>query len=420
MKKVILLLFLSIVFLKAEVLTLKECIDAALKNNPDVKSIAFKLEQSKEDTKREKASYLPKVDITLDYSPSKTFTVPTPKGIDTQNESATHADITLYQKIYDFDKTKSKVDIAKTNEELMQLSLKEAQNLLVLQIKQLYDVLILEKLSSRVAKNDLFIKEELYKEAKTFASLGMKTRADELRFYASLIEAKDELEKTKSSYTKNLLSLQRLSGLKIDENIGLEENLNKEKYKDKKSAIELLEKNNLLLISESKKIEKSISSFNEAKSADYPEISAYAYYSQEDGISSYDTNGIGIRAVIPLYNGGSVNAKKERAHLEMLVAKEEFSSKKLALAQELEALLVDAKRYDGTIEAKKIVAISAKEAYELMNARYKEGLATYLEVLDAAEFYSRSEFSYVRAVFEKNAIVNKIDYLLNSDEEYVR
>ena len=64
------------------------------------------------------------------------------------------------------------------------------------------------------------------------------------------------------------------------------------------------------------------------------------------------------------------------------IAREQKASDIITLKEELRNLLIDIDHYGRTIKAKKAQLASAQKSLKLVSTRYKEGLATYIEVLD--------------------------------------
>ena len=74
-------------------------------------------------------------------------------------------------------------------------------------------------------------------------------------------------------------------------------------------------------------------------------------------------------------------------------------------------MLIDLKRYENTIIAKKSQLEASVATKELINARYTEGLVTYIEVLDATALELSSELGLLEAYFSRSMAQNRIKYL---------
>ena len=158
-------------------------------------------------------------------------------------------------------------------------------------------------------------------------------------------------------------------------------------------------------------IQKSTLLHNSAKASHYGSLDAVASYTYFDTLNAYDASVVGVVLNIPLYTGGSLSAAEQTASIATSSVKEFKNGKLLALQEELEALLIDLKRYENTIIAKKSQLEASVATKELINARYTEGLVTYIEVLDATALELSSELGLLEAYFSRSMAQNRIKYL---------
>ena len=73
--------------------------------------------------------------------------------------------------------------------------------------------------------------------------------------------------------------------------------------------------------------------------------------------------------------------------------------------------MIDLDRYKLTLKAKEALIESSFATKEIIEARYKEGLSTYIEVLDAASTHLFAELGLLETKLFINKIINKLDYL---------
>lgn len=114
---------------------------------------------------------------------------------------------------------------------------------------------------------------------------------------------------------------------------------------------------------------------------------------------------------IPIYSGGRISAQSQQAKISKEMAKESYNAQKLLLEEEAANLLIDLERYRHTIKAKEALIESAKSTKKIVEARYKEGLSTYIEVLDAASVHLYAELGLLEAKFAINNTINRLEYL---------
>lgn len=407
-----LLLLLMLSGLNAKDLTLDSCIDKAIASHPDIHRFMLQVEKSQSGIKAAKADFLPKISINGEYDPRKTFALSQNGTFHTIEDDSWQEGITLTQKLWDFSKTSATIKASKIQKSIANLSLREAKALLSYQVAIVYENLQLQKEAIRVRKEDVKAKKAFYKQAKALVKQGLKTNADASRFKASWYSAKESLSITKADFEKARVQLAYYIGEKIPKHVVLEKS-----FSDNLPALQtqkILKKvlqNNPSLKSLQKNIKKDALLYKATKASHYGSIDAVASYNRQKSLNKYDSKVVGIKVNIPLYSGGKTSALVQQSFLEMQSAKEVYKSKVLALKQEVKTLLVDLKRYHMTIQSKKEQLKSAKETMSILQARYKEGLSTYIEVLDAKAFVLSAKLGLLNARFAQSTILHRLHYL---------
>ena len=411
MKKLLLLNLLLASVLSAEVLTLQESLDKVLKNYPDVQTFALKIKQSQSSYKSAYADYLPQISLHAQYNVTQTYVLPVNGLFHTVDDSGWNAGVSLKQKVWDFSKTSSTVDATKVDQDISKLSLKELKALLVYKVKSLYELMVVQSEAIIVREKDVEAKEAYYAQAKALVKQGLKTEADANRFLSALYLAKDNLAVAKTAYEKAKETLSLYMNSKIQDGVTLESAfLQREFHPAREIEKEVLDKNYNLKI-DAKNIEKNILLHKSAKASHYGSIDIVASYDHIDTLSAYDSKVAGITLNIPLYSGGRVSAEAQKAEISAEISKEQRRSRELALKEELSNLLLDIQRYNKTIEARKAQLLSALSTKKVLDGRYKEGLSTYIEVLDATSLVLNARLGLLEAYFSRAVSIDRIDYL---------
>ena len=412
MRKYILILTIIISsILQAKTLTMQSCIDKALLNHPDIRSFELKVYKSKKSYKSARSNYLPQITAQANYNPTETFIFPNNGSFETIDDDAWGVGVSLKQMIWDFKKTSSKVNATKFDEGISKLSLKEAQSLLVYKVQSLYIQMILQEEAIKVRKKDLEAKEAFYDQAKALVIQGLKTNADASRFLSSVFDAKDQLAISFSLYNKAKTSLSLYMAEEIQDGVTLENNLIKQNYNIYENLENEILKSNYQLQIEAQNIHKNMLLQQSAKASHYGSIDGYASYNHLETLNSYDSTLVGIALTIPIYTGGRVSSEEQEAQISTQIAKEAQSSSTLALKEELRGLIIDIKRFDNTIAAKQAQINAANETKKVLEARYKEGLTTYIEVLDAVSVVLNAELGLLQTYYSKSLSINRIKYL---------
>ena len=414
-----LLLFTLIIYsgLYANILTMQESIDKTLANHPDIKSFISNIKYSKEGYNSIVSDYLPQITIGAQYNLIQTYVMPSNGSFNTVDDKGWNASASLKQKIWDFSKTSFAIDASKLDREISKLSLEDAKALMAYKVKSFYKTMIVQKEAVKVREKDLQTKQAYYEQSKALVAQGLKTQADESRFLSSVYAAKDELSIAKSLYKKAKISLSLYMGEDIKDDIELEDKLLKQSYNfDTNAEKEILDTNYQLKI-KSQNIAKNMLLYRSKKASHYGSVDAYASYNHFDTLSSYDTNLVGVSLTIPLYSGGRISAESQKAQIGMQIAKEQKASKLLSIKNELNDILIDIKRFNKTIEAKKSQIIAAKKTKKVLQARYEEGLTTYIEVLDATSIELNAQLGLLQAYYSKSIAIDALEYLKGKSNE---
>ncbi len=94
---------------------------------------------------------------------------------------------------------------------------------------------------------------------------------------------------------------------------------------------------------------------------------------------------------LPLFNGGRLNAKLKAQQAEFRKAEAEYKKRVLVAFSEVENALADIRLRKEEFTAQSELRHSAQQAAELSIQRYKEGLVSFLEVIDAERSRLESE-----------------------------
>ena len=168
---------------------------------------------------------------------------------------------------------------------------------------------------------------------------------------------------------------------------------------------------NFLLKSSQEEIQRDALLYKAAKAQNYGSIDAVAAYTHQDSLNEYDTSLVGVVLSLPLYSGGRISAQEQQARISQEMSKESYNMQKLLLQEEATNLLIDLKRYKHTLKAKKALIQSSLATRKIVEARYKEGLSTYIEVLDATSVYYYAQLGVLEAKFAINNTINRLEYL---------
>ncbi len=93
---------LTIYSLSAQTLTLRTAIDSTLAHHPDVKTFMLRIQQAEQGYNAAYADYLPQLDLSATYNPTRTYVLPVNGMFHTTEEDGWNTGVMLHQKVWDF------------------------------------------------------------------------------------------------------------------------------------------------------------------------------------------------------------------------------------------------------------------------------------------------------------------------------
>ncbi len=397
--------------LSAQTLTLKKAIAKTLTHHPDVKTFMLKVQQAEQGYNAAYADYLPQIDLSATFAPTQTFALPVNGQFETVDEKTWNAGVTLHQKVWDFQKTTSLIKASKIDEDIAKLSLAEVKALLAYKVKTLYELLVVQKEAVIAREKDLETKRAFYKQANALVRQGLKTHVDASRFLSSVYAAEDTLASAKAAYDKAKVSLSLYMGVKLPETLELDKSSIKRHIRlGKQLEHEVLERNYQMRMKR-RDIEKNKLLHKASAAAHFGSIDLVASRVRNSNLNIYNTDYVGVSYNIPLFHGGKLTAEEQQAKIGYQIAKEQTASEALALKEELRGLMIDIRRYEKTIRAKKAQLATAKKSQKVLEARYKEGLSTYIELLDSTTQVLVAKLDMLEAYYSRSLAIERIDYL---------
>lgn len=410
-----LLLFCS---LHAAPLTLERAIAMALKSNPQTQAALLRIQSSQADTKAAKGTLYPRIDLNGEYYPTKTVVIPSNGTFSTRQTDAFHADVSGSYSLWDFGRNDNMIQAAQHAQEGSIADKTSVENSLIEQVWLQYTTITyLEQLIDTAQKSAEFYKAQ-YTQAVRMREVGLKTQADESRFKASWLEADDHHSAARAQKIKALMALELLIGSNAPITIDQAD------FDQRVSTLSMvlenvptlrqeLSQNNpqlqklQILIRRDKAVSDAISK------QPYGSVTLVGTYGYDNSLSSYDTSQIGVRGSIPLYDGGKLDADAQKSRIALSLAQKEYESTERELWQELYNTTIDLNRFDETIAAKEGVMSATQKALSLMQGRYTQGLATYIDILESQSVLENARIAHADAKLQKIRAWVKIQRLLN-------
>ncbi len=417
MKRILAILTLFTIWAEAQTLTLKQCVDHALATHPDVQSFILRLQQSEESVKSNRSAFLPQVMLHGNYDFQHTYALPVNGQFHTKNENGWSAGVGVRQKLWDFEKSSRLTDASKLSRAIAKARLADARALMIFRVRTAYLQLLVNRAAIDVYTKDLEAKQALYDQAKAMRRQGLKTKADELRFFAALEEAKDALSGAQSAYAQSKIALETLIGKPIPETVTFDATSLADVAKHITIPDEaILMKTNPKLAVARLEAKADKKRYLAAKAQRFGSLDLVADLSHVDTLSAYDTKQAGVQYSAPIFSGGKLSAEAQKAKIAVQIAVENIEAQKRTLLQDYHSLKADITHLRQSLRTQQARIAAAKESEKLLLARYKAGVSTYIQLLDTQSVLLKARLALLHSRYRLAETLNRLQYLTGKND----
>lgn len=400
------LVFLFFTFNMVFALSLEQAVELAVKNNTSARLSLLDLQKAEENIRKARAGILPKVSFSYSYTRlggDLAFGF-TPKN---RHSYVLEMDQTLFNRgVFEG------LSLAREQKELQELVYEDIKREVEFQTKQLFYALLYKREVVKLLEENLKYWEENYKQTEGKFQAGVIPKVELMRAKAQLENAKAQLENTLADYRKSLEDFKAF--LRCDGEIEVEGKLEMQELKQGDFKA-LLENNSTLKVAR-RSLEVSKRVVEIQKSQYYPTLDLFATYQGNTArIGGKDSmlNGytIGARLNYNIFDGFAREASIAQARIDLLKQMENLKDTEQKLRAELNKTLLDIDSLRAQIGAVKLSLESAEESLRLSKERYRFGVATQLEVLDAVSNYNNTLQNYYFLLYLYNTALARLERL---------
>lgn len=391
---------------------LKSLIQAAVANYPRIRELEAQLKAV--DVKKEiiKAGYLPTVNADLNYNflaPSPQVEFETPAG---KNELAFqpynnyNAAVSVRQLIYDFGKTKLKLDRNEAERTLNINGIDNTRNAIAYQVAQIYyNIQFLQK-SIHVQEDQIgsLIENERLIQARI--RNGDALEYDLLTTQVRTANATNRLSDLQTQLGKQYVLMQWLSGVDTQGKIPASD---AGTYRE--DALNLVlepgdwKRSNY----DAQQIEKQIAVYELEKKGSVidarPNITGTASGGVRNGIQpdidQFRLNGgFGVGISIPILSSDRPKLRQKMSQVQIETARRSMQTLEVSIQKDLASVQQDFKGIQEKLGNTNVLVVQAQKAYKLAQVRFKEGLITNVELLDAQTNVENAELQQVQLQYQ--------------------
>lgn len=399
-RKISIILSLSLLGTNLYAMDINEAVQTALLNNNSLKKQEYIYDEAKENINIFKGAYQPKLDLGYTYNARS-------ENLDNQGKDNSFASASISYNLFNGFTDKYNL---KSSEELAQVSkysLEASKYDLILNTKQKYISYLKSLKNIETAQNAFELLEQQFKDSENRFEQGLLAKNDLLQVNAQMLQAKQNLARAKADARISRQKLKNILGGTLDKNEKIID-LSKEEIIDINYNIEELETR-----SEIKALMKRVESTKSLKNANKGDFMpnadlklAYNKYG-DDAFLKADAKKIDSQETAMLslswnlYNGGIDKSQDIIYKKRILQIKEDLADLKLTIKLQYENALEEFEVSKLNYETAKISLAQSKENYKIVNNRFKEGLSTSTDLINANYLLTSAKQSFDNAYYDR-------------------
>lgn len=408
---------------RGEVMNLSRAIEIALATQPAILAARYSAKASEARVGEALSNYYPQVTASASYSrvrpaPSTSSALTVPVGgagalPGTAGAAASAlspysvaaydlytGSMSLNQVVYDFGKTSSQVKINRLNSEASRFDLANAQQTVVLNVKQAYYNALQAQRDRDVAKQSVDQFQRHLDQARGFFEVGTKSRFDVTKAEVDLANGKVNLISAEDQVKLAIVALNNAIGIPNAPDYRLEDVLLYTRFDlSFEDALTTAYAQRPDLLAQIKRTNASKESIALARKGYLPVLTAngaYEYTGFDFPLQSAWTYGLNLS--IPVFDGCLTHYQVLEARANFSAASANEQSLRLDIYSQVEQGYVNLRDASERITASEVSLRQAKENVDLANGRYEAGVGGPLEVTDAIVAQATAESAYTAAL----------------------
>ena len=382
-------------------LNIDEAVEAGKKFSYDIKSKDEVIKSKKELERDADSSFKPKVDLAFSYG--------------AKNENYSNGD--KEQSLFNFKVSYNlfsgfRDKYTKLLREADTISSEYDRDILlsnrVYEIKIAYIDILKKQEILKTQKEALELLKSQLKDTESFYKAGVRLKNDFLEVKVQVANQKQKLLRAKLDVDIAKADLRRLTGLDIDalESISFESSSFDEASLEKQMYANRAELKYLEQLKKMNGFEREV-----IKSENYPSVDLEANYNRFGGDKFLEDDEVEALLSVKynLYNGGSTEARVGANLANFRKLDFDILELKNSLSFDLKTTIFD------ILNSKEVVDVAfdsieqAKENYKLSENRYKNGISTSTNLLDARLYLTEAKENYIKAKYDLYSLNAKLD-----------
>lgn len=420
MKKTLLALLLTLLCgsaaMAAEPLTLAEALATAKKNHPQIEEAAASLTASDARLGQAMANYWPQINLAADWTKGDTY-LTTLGGIRETEVSSTA--VVVRQNIYDFGRTAGATAAARGVKAAAAEGLAASRQDVAFRLKTAWYLLFAAEQQVEASKKTVTTREALAHQAREFFKHGTRSKVEVARAEATLFAGKSLLIRAENNRDLARLELANAMGvMSLDDRPLLETETASNQVPENLAALRDEALNGR---SEMKRLaalrDAASGSLRSAKSGYLPSLSGTASYGEaaQSMLPEGKVWALGVNLSLPVFSGFATQNQVREAEAQIQGTEAQQKTLRMQIGKEVDSAWLGIKESRARFEQNSKEMTAAQESQRLAMERYREGLGTMVEAIDAQAQALNAETARIQAGYDEKIALARLDRALGKE-----
>lgn len=309
------------------------------------------------------------------------------------------------QLIFDGGRTSSTIAIARGSERVARLEVKQTRAQAVLDVTEAYFNAVYAARVVAINEASLALAEQTLAQTRQGFEQGVTAEFDALRAEVTRDEQQTALVRARADRDEAFLRLYQLLAIPFDRRVELTTPLY---ARDVGAVAEVArtaagvprEAERIGITQARNNVEIRRAQLGLARGGRWPSITAVTDYGVVDYPDRFwpDTDWrtnwtIGVNVVVPIFTGFRTTAEIRRARADVRAAQYQYAEAQGQAAVDSRRARLDSEVARSTLASTQRSATLARRAYEIADVRYRQGVSTYLELVDARISFDRAQMN---------------------------
>lgn len=376
---------------------LQEAIDTAFRYQSSLKASESQVRAAQGRTRQQASGLNPRLLIQSTYNEQLINSAAGGLGAVFSSNGWTH-NATLSQLLTDFGHTRDLTAAQEHAREANQAAFDQAKSDVALQVKQSYFNLLSSQRLIKVQEDTIVNRREHVAEARSRFNAGLGLASDVTRAETALSSALFQLSQAQTNAANNRLQFNLALGLDPRIHLALrEEEEGLVKFESTEQLFELALAQRPELQQYKAQVASAQSTLDAAYTTSTPSISVNAAYQNRQN-PSFQTLGLNMAISFQAVDGGLQDGRITEGQANLDRAKADLEGAQQRVLSQVGQAYLNLRNAEQQVTSATAEEANARETLRLTNGRYKVGLGTFLEVIDAQSALLTAQTNRVNAV----------------------